>query len=114
VASGADEEVPRGWPEGASCREKTARFVARAAAAGLPARHVVGVAWDGGGFAWHEWAEVFTSGAWLPVDPSFRQLPAEGPRFVVARFAEEDPPARQAAGRAILACWGRARVERAR
>ena len=114
TATGVDEEVPRGWPDGASCREKTARYVARAAAAGLPSRHVVGVAWDGNGFAWHEWAEVFTVGAWLPVDPSFRQLPAAGPRFAVARFPDGDPPARQAAGRAILACWGRARVERAR
>jgi hypothetical protein len=114
TVSGVDAEVPRGWPDGASCREKTARYVARAAAAGLPARHVVGVAWDGDGFAWHEWAEVFSVGAWLPVDPSFRQLPAAGPRFAVARFPDGDPRARQAAGRAILACWGRARVERSR
>jgi hypothetical protein len=99
---------------GASCREKTARWLAAAAQAGLRGRHVAGVAWAGSGFAWHEWAEVFADGAWTPVDPSFRQLPARGPRFAIARFAPGDEAARAAAGRRILSCWGKGRVERVR
>jgi hypothetical protein len=103
--------LPRAFPDGASCRERTARYVTLAQRAGVSARHVVGVAWDGSAFAWHEWAELFTDGDWLPVDPSFGQLPAAGPRFALARFAAGDEAARQAAGRAILECWGRGRVE---
>lgn len=110
--------APPGLPppeaEGASCREKTARWLAAAARAGLDGRHAVGVAWDGSAFVWHEWAEVWTEGRWVPVDPSFRQAPALGPRFAVARFEERDPAAQAAAGERILACWGAARVEAGR
>jgi hypothetical protein len=107
-------DIPRDFPDGATCREKTARYVAAAERKGFTARHVVGVAWDGSAFSWHEWAELWSEREWLPVDPSFRQVPAGGPRFALARFRAADPAGRQSAGRAILACWGRAWIEAAK
>jgi len=103
--------IPRDFPEGQSCREKTTRYLAGAEKRGLSGRHVVGVAWDGAAFVWHEWAELWVAGRWVAVDPSFRQVPAEGPRFAVARFAGGDSAAQAEAGQAVLACWGSARVE---
>lgn len=103
--------VPRDWPEGGNCRDKTTRYLASAQAAGLEGRHVVGVAWDGTSFAWHEWAELRLEGRWVPVDPSFRQAPAEAPRFSLARFFESDEEARRHAGDRILGCWSSAEIE---
>jgi len=97
--------VPREFPEGASCRERTARYLARVARAGLQGRHAIGVAFDGREFVWHEWAEVLVSGHWIAVDPSFEQVPAAGLRFTVARFEDGDMAGRAAAGRKVLACW---------
>jgi len=118
----ADPEPPPGVPgalpppeaEGADCREQATRWIALAAKTGVRARTAVGVAWDGEGFAWHAWAEALVHGSWIPVDPAFGQAPARGPRFTLARFAPGDGAARDQAGRRILACWGRARVERVR
>jgi hypothetical protein len=103
--------VPRDFPEEGSCRERTAAYLASSRRDGIAGRHAVGVAWDGGRFVWHEWAELAVGGRWVPVDPSFRQVPASGPRFAIARFADGDEAARAEAGRRVLACWGRARVE---
>lgn len=111
TAAGA---VPPPAAPGASCREKAARWIALAGARGVPARTAVGVAWDGGAFVWHAWAEAEVDGVWVPVDPTFRQSPARGPRFTLARFAPGDEGAKAAAGRRILACWGRGGVERSR
>ena len=103
--------IPTNFPDRGSCREKTAEWLLGARNLGLRGRHAVGVAWDGKSFVWHEWAELSIDGRWVAVDPSFRQVPAQGPRFTLARFEEGDEAARAAAGRAVLACWGRARVE---
>jgi hypothetical protein len=104
--------VPAEFEPGPSCREMTALYLDAVRRSGLGGRHVVGVAFDGAGFVWHEWAEVRAENRWVPVDPAFGQLPAEGPRFAVARFAPGDAAARADAGRRVLACWGRARVRR--
>jgi transglutaminase-like putative cysteine protease len=69
------------------------------------------VAFDGGAFVWHAWAEVQAGGRWVPIDPAFRQAPARGPRFTLATWEDGDEEARAEAGRRILACWGRAAVE---
>jgi hypothetical protein len=105
--------LSRDWPEEGSCREKAAAYLRLARRDGIDGRHVVGVAWDGRQFVWHEWVELGLERRWVAVDPSFRQVPASGPRFAVARFADGDEAARAEAGRRILACWGKARVERA-
>jgi hypothetical protein len=101
-------ELPPPRAPGASCRDKTRAWLAAARARGFEGRAAVGIAWDGGSFVWHEWAEVRAGGAWLAVDPSFRELPARGPRFTIARFREDDPIEREAAGGRIITCWGNA------
>jgi hypothetical protein len=104
--------LPAADAEGQSCREKTARWLAAARARGLDGRTAVGVAWDGRGFVWHSWAEVRAGGGtWIPVDPSFGEAPARGPRFTLARFAQGDAASRDAAGVRILECWGTAKIE---
>jgi hypothetical protein len=102
----APPELPRVRPAGASCRERSARYADEAARAGLRARYAVGIAFDGRAFVWHQWVEVQAGGAWIPVDPSFEQFPAAGPRFTLARFEEGDWASRAEAGRRLLACWG--------
>jgi hypothetical protein len=103
--------LPRPEAPGRSCQERTAGWLAAARGAGRRGRTAVGVAFDGAAFVWHAWAEVRVGGRWVPVDPSFRQAPARGPRFTLATFEDGDEAARAAAGRRLLGCWGRARVE---
>jgi hypothetical protein len=110
-AAAVPSRVPPPSAGGATCREKTGRWLELAARAGFAGRTAVGLAWDGTAFAWHAWAEVQADGRWIPVDPTFGQLPARGPRFTVARYADGDAAARAEAGRRVLECWGRARVE---
>jgi len=107
----APAAVPRAFPHGGSCREQTARYLDLAAREGLRGRHAIGVAFDGRAWVWHEWAELLVGGQWIPVDPSFEQAPAEGPRFTLARFEDADAVARAKAGRRILACWSGVWVE---
>jgi hypothetical protein len=107
----APARVPPPQAPGESCREKTAAYLDVARARGLMGRTAVGVAWDGAAFVWHAWAEVRADGVWIPVDPSFGELPARGPRFTVGRWSPDDPRARSAAGAEVIACWGSARVE---
>lgn len=102
--------LPPAHAEGASCREKTAAWLGRARRAGLEGRTAVGVAWDGERFVWHAWPEVRLERGWIPVDPSFEQLPAKGPRFTVATWQDGDERSRQLAGDRILGCWGKERV----
>lgn len=110
-APGAPATLPAPRAEGASCREQTAAWLALARAAGWRGRTAVGVAWSGAAWAWHAWAEVRVGEAWVPVDPSFGQSPARSPRFTLAAWEDGDEPARAEAGRRILGCWGRSRVE---
>lgn len=102
--------LPAPRAAGSSCREKTAAYLAAARARGIEGRTAVGVAWDGGAFVWHAWAELRSGGGWIAVDPAFGELPARGPRFTLGRYGERDARARNEAGARILACWGHARV----
>jgi hypothetical protein len=102
--------LPEPHAEGATCVERSAAWLARAARAGLRGRTAVGVAWDGTRFVWHAWAEVRLDRGWIPVDPSFGERPARGPRFTLAVHEPGDEAARVRAGERILACWGRERV----
>ncbi|HET9596443.1 MAG TPA: transglutaminase domain-containing protein [Anaeromyxobacteraceae bacterium] len=103
----APPEVPRDFPGGASCRERTARYLAAAAARGLEGRHAVGAAFDGTSMVWHEWAELRVGGRWIAVDPSFGQAPARGARFTLARWTDGDAASRATAGKKVLRCWSR-------
>ena len=104
------DAVPGPQAQGASCREKTAAWLEKAARAGLRGRTAVGVAWDGKRFVWHAWAEVRLARGWVPIDPSFGERPARGPRFTLATWEPNDEPGRQRAGERILACWANERV----
>jgi len=66
------------------CNEHTVLFVALARALGLPARTAVGLVHVRGAFYYHAWPEVWL-GAWVPVDPTLGQVPADAShlRFLV-------------------------------
>ena len=57
----------------------TVLLVALARASGLPARPVSGILLAGGRFYLHSWAEVFL-GRWVPVDPTWGEVPAAANR----------------------------------
>ena len=58
------------------CNEHTILYTALARAAGIPTRISTGLAYTGGQFYYHAWAEVFVDG-WVAVDPTFGQFPAD-------------------------------------
>ena len=72
------------------CNEHTQLFLALARAAGLPARGAAGLAYLDGKFYYHAWPEVFL-GAWVAVDPTFGQMPADAGhlRFVSGGFTRQ-------------------------
>jgi Transglutaminase-like superfamily len=55
-------------------------FVAMAQSLGIPARQVVGLLSNGGPLRYRAWAEVWL-GAWMPVDPTLGQAPADPGHF---------------------------------
>lgn len=64
------------------CNEHTTLFTALARALGLPTRVAAGIVYsesifEDGAFYYHAWPEVWTGAAWLPVDPTFGQVPAD-------------------------------------
>jgi transglutaminase-like putative cysteine protease len=72
------------------CNEAATLFVALARSTGLPARTVSGLLYVNGRFYYHAWAEVYLSD-WVPVDPTFDQLPADASRipFAVGGLARQ-------------------------
>lgn len=71
------------------CTEHALLFVALARAAGIPARRVHGLAAAGeDALYWHEWAEVWLDGAWIAVDPTFGQFPADATHLSLGVEAE--------------------------
>jgi len=89
------------------CNEHTALYVAMARSAGIPARIAVGLVYLHGAFYYHAWPEVYLAergrGAWVPVDPTLNQFPADATHLRLARGGLD----RQAA---ILPMIGRARL----
>jgi len=66
------------------CSDHALLFTTLARALGIPARTVLGVAYQGDAtqaFGPHEWCEVVLDGHWVPVDPTFAQLPADAARL---------------------------------
>jgi len=72
------------------CNEHTQLYVALARAIGIPARITTGLAWVRGKFYYHAWPEVWL-GAWVPVDPTFGQFPADAAhlRFVIGGLGRQ-------------------------
>jgi transglutaminase-like putative cysteine protease len=90
------------------CNEHTALYVAMARSLGIPARIAVGLVHLNGAFYYHAWPEVYLEGppgrgAWLPVDPTLDQFPADATHVRLARGGLD----RQTA---ILPLMGRARM----
>lgn len=61
------------------CTEYANLLTTMARALGFAARTVTGLAYDAGTemFALHNWSEVALDGRWLPVDPTWNQVPAD-------------------------------------
>jgi len=80
------------------CTEHAALFVTLARAAGIPAREVHGLLWvqELGAFGGHAWAEVALSGLWVPVDPTWGQLPADPTHIRLASAPHLEGAARSA------------------
>ena len=72
------------------CNEHTQLYVALARAIGLPARIATGLAYVRGKFYYHAWPEVWLN-AWVAVDPTFGQFPADAAhlRFAVGGLAQQ-------------------------
>jgi hypothetical protein len=81
------------------CTEHAALYVAMARHAGLPAREATGLMWVAplGAFGGHAWAEVALDGRWVPVDPTWGQVPADATHIRLS-----DAPAVEAATRRAL------------
>ena len=61
-----------------NCQTHARLYTALARAAGVPTRFVSGLVYqEGKGFLYHSWAESLLGGAWVAVDPTYNQLPAD-------------------------------------
>ena len=73
-----------------NCQSHARLYVSLARAAGVPTRFVSGLVYaEGKGFLYHSWAESYV-GYWLPVDPTFGEVPANATHI---KLAEGDSPA---------------------
>ncbi len=73
-----------------NCQSHARLYVSLARAAGIPTRFVSGLVYvEGKGFLYHSWAESYV-GYWLPVDPTFGEVPANATHI---KLAEGDSPA---------------------
>jgi transglutaminase-like putative cysteine protease len=75
-----------------NCQAHARLYASLARAAGLPTRFVSGIVnLEGKGFLYHSWAESYVDGAWIQVDPTFDQVPADAThvKFVEGESTEE-------------------------
>ncbi len=72
--------------------DRAALLAAMARALGIPARPVAGLLSTGGRLRYRAWTEVWL-GAWIPVDPTLAQFPADGGHFRLLIGATARPSA---------------------
>lgn len=60
-----------------NCQSHARLYTSLARAAGIPTRFVSGLTYQGEGFLYHSWAESYLNGKWLPIDPTFNEVPAD-------------------------------------
>ncbi|NCN64477.1 MAG: transglutaminase domain-containing protein [Candidatus Altiarchaeum hamiconexum] len=72
----------------ATCMGYTNLFIAMCRSVGIPARAVGGIAYTNKGFERHSYAEVFIGKQWIPIDPTFLQLPADASHVAFYRDNE--------------------------
>ncbi|GCF84987.1 transglutaminase family protein [Geobacter sp. SVR] len=88
-----------------NCQTHTRLYTALARAAGIPTRFVSGlVSLEGKGFLYHSWAESLVGGVWIPVDPTYNQVPVDAThiKFFEGHTQEDLAP--------ILAIIGKIRI----
>ena len=73
------------------CNEHAALFAAMARNAGVPTRIVAGVTYHAGAFYYHAWNEVCVGDAWISVDTTKNQIPADLShiKFVEGEIAQQ-------------------------
>jgi hypothetical protein len=60
-----------------NCQTHARLYAALARGAGIPTRFVSGLVYSPGqGFLYHSWDESYLNGTWIPVDPTFGEVPA--------------------------------------
>jgi transglutaminase-like putative cysteine protease len=60
-----------------NCQTHARLYAALARGAAIPTRFVSGLVYSAGqGFLYHSWAESYLNGAWIALDPTFGELPA--------------------------------------
>lgn len=61
-----------------NCQTHARLYTALARSVGIPTRFVSGLVYqEGKGFLYHSWAESLLGDAWVAVDPTYKQLPAD-------------------------------------
>jgi hypothetical protein len=61
-----------------NCQTHARLYTALARAAGIPTRFVSGLVYqEGKGFLYHSWTESLLGDAWVAIDPTYNQLPAD-------------------------------------
>jgi transglutaminase-like putative cysteine protease len=88
-----------------NCQTHARLYTALARAAGIPTRFVSGLVYqDGRGFLYHSWAESLLGDAWVAVDPTYSQLPADPTHIKFFEGSAQDDMA------PIIAIIGRIRI----
>jgi len=88
-----------------NCQTHARLYTALARSAGIPTRFVSGLVYqEGKGFLYHSWAESLLGDAWVAVDPTYGQLPADPThiKFFEGSSQEDMAP--------IIAIIGRIRI----
>jgi transglutaminase-like putative cysteine protease len=88
-----------------NCQTHARLYTALARAAGIPTRFVSGLVYqEGKGFLYHSWTESLLGDAWVAVDPTYGQLPADPThiKFFEGSAQEDMAP--------IIAIIGRIRI----
>lgn len=95
------------------CTEHAVLFSALAKITGIPVRLATGLIYVGGvrnQFGYHEWVEVWTDGAWYPMDPTFRQDRAD-PTHIKFAVGQSDPEGLRASGAVAASLIGDLELE---
>lgn len=88
-----------------NCQTHARLYTALARAAGIPTRFVSGLVYqEGKGFLYHSWTESLLGDAWVAVDPTYNQLPADPTHIKFFEGSNQDDMA------PIIAIIGRIRI----
>jgi transglutaminase-like putative cysteine protease len=88
-----------------NCQTHARLYTALARAAGIPTRFVSGLVYqEGKGFLYHSWTESLLGDAWVAVDPTYSQLPADPTHIKFFEGSDQEDMA------PIVAILGRIRI----